>query len=106
MALVTIENTREHDITLHIAAKDGEQSQVTIPGARQSASDKNEIVNGSAQVEDTFIAEAKKNKVVAHYFDEGWLVLPKKAAPKTPAADGAGKGKAGAADGAGKGNDE
>ena len=37
-----------------------------------------------SKVYDALIAEARKNKVVAHYFDEGWLVLPKKAAPKAP----------------------
>lgn len=84
MALVTVENTREHEITLNVVPKGGELAQVTIPAARQSADDKNKIENGAAQVDDAMIAEARKNKVVAHYFDEGWLVLPKKAAPKAP----------------------
>lgn len=78
MALVTVENTREHEITLNVVPKGGELAQVTIPAARQSADDKNKIVNGSAQIDDALIAEARKDKVVAHYFDEGWLQIVKK----------------------------
>lgn len=85
MALVTVENTREHEITLNVAPKGGELAQATIPAARQSADDKNKIVNGTAQVDEALVAEARKNAVVAHYFDEGWLQIVKK--PGKPAND-------------------
>ncbi len=101
MAKVTVENTREHDITINAHNKSGELVQVTIPAARQDAADKNKLVNGSAEVDDEFVAAAKKYAVVKHYFEEGWLV-PGKSAKKQEQTGGSATG--GQAAGAG-GND-
>lgn len=73
MAKIILENTREHDITLNAVNNDGELVQVIVPAARQSQTDKNEIINGQAEADDSVVASAKKNPVVAHYFSEGWL---------------------------------
>lgn len=78
MAKILIENTREHDITLNAAGAEG-VVQVTVPGARQDANDKNKLVYGVAEADDALVEEAKKSPVVAHYFKEGWLRLPKAA---------------------------
>ena len=92
MAKIILENTREHDITLNVTGESGELVQVTVPAARQSPNDKNELVNGRAEADDSVVAAAKKNAVVAHYFDEGWLRIakqpakePAKQEPKQPA---------------------
>lgn len=79
MAKIFLENTREHDITLNAANKDGELAQVTVPAARQSQTDKNEVMLGRIETDDAIVAAAKKNPVVAHYFDEGWLRVAKQA---------------------------
>ena len=91
MAKIILENTREHDITLSVAGADG-LVQVTVPGARQDPTDKHKLVNGTAESDDDFVAAAKKNPVVAHYFEEGWLRIakqpakePAKQEPKQPA---------------------
>lgn len=73
MANVIIENTREHDITLHIVVDDGEVRGITIPGAREHPNDSRTMVNGLMAVDSDALAAAKKNPVVSHYFDEGWL---------------------------------
>ncbi len=83
MAKITLENTREHDISLAVVAAGG-ATQVTIPAARQDAADKNKLVNGSAEADDAFVTAARKSPVVAHYFDEGWLRVAKQ--PVKPAA--------------------
>lgn len=83
MAKIILENTREHDITINAAGEDG-VVQVTVPGARQDPNDKNELVNGRAEADDSVVAAAKKHPVVAHYFDEGWLRVAKQPA-KEPA---------------------
>lgn len=80
MAKIILENTREHDISLNLTAETGEVLQVTVPAARQSANDKNELVHGRAEADDAIVAAAKKNPVVAHYFDEGWLRFAKQPA--------------------------
>lgn len=80
MAKIILENTREHDITLNVTAESGELAQVTVPAARQSPTDKNEIINGQAEADDSVVAAAKKNPVVAHYFGEGWLRVAKQPA--------------------------
>lgn len=84
MAKIILENTREHDITINVTAESGELLQVTVPAARQSATDKNETVAGRTETDDAIVAAAKKNPVVAHYFDEGWLRVAKQPA-KEPA---------------------
>lgn len=91
MAKITIENTREHDITINATGEDG-VVQVTVPSARQDPADKNKSVNGRADADDAFVAAAKKSPVVAHYFEEGWLRIakqpakePAKQEPKQPA---------------------
>jgi len=80
MAKIILENTREHDITLNVTAESGEWVQVTVPAARQSQADKNEIINGQAEADDSIVSAAKKNQVVAHYFSEGWLRVAKQPA--------------------------
>ncbi|HQL09717.1 MAG TPA: hypothetical protein PLE35_08980 [Lentisphaeria bacterium] len=98
MAKITIENTREHDITIFATGEaifaTGEDGvvQVTVPGARQDPADKNKLVHGRAEADDAFITAAKKNPVVTHYFEEGWLRIakqpakePAKQEPKQPA---------------------
>ena len=92
MAKIILENTREHDITLNVTAESGELLQVTVPAARQSPNDKNELVSGRAEADDAIVTAAKKNPVVSHYFDEGWLRIakqpakePAKQEPKQPA---------------------
>lgn len=77
MANVTLENTREHDITLSITGASGELVQVTIPAARQNHDDKTEIVYGRTDADNAVILAAKKSPVVEHYFDEGWLRVAK-----------------------------
>lgn len=104
MAKVTVENTREHDITINAHNKSGELVQITIPAARQSESDKNNLVNGSAEVDDEFVAAAKKHAVVKHYFDEGWLIGKSLKKQEQTGGSAAGGQAAGAAAGAG-GND-
>ena len=49
-------------------------------------------VGGRAEADDAFVTAAKKNPVVSHYFDEGWLRIakqpakePAKQEPKQPA---------------------
>lgn len=81
MATVTIENSREHDITLSVVTGEG-PATITVPGARQNPEDRNELINGRSEADDAFLAEAKKNPVVAHYFDAGWLREAKSAAKK------------------------
>ena len=74
MAKVILENTREHDITVHLQSKGGVISQVTVPGARQNPDNRNELIHGVAEVDGELIEGAKKaSPVVAHYFEEGWL---------------------------------
>ena len=85
MAKIILENTREHDITLNLTAESGELHQVTIPAARQNPADKNELVHGRSEADDAIVAAAKKNPVVAHYFEAGWLRVAKQ--PAKPAQD-------------------
>ena len=89
MAKVILENTREHDITLSALDTNGELVQITIPSARQSTVDREQLVNGVAEADDSFLDAVKqKSKAVAAYFDEGWLVVstPSAAEKKTAAA--------------------
>lgn len=87
MAKVILENTREHDITLSALDDNGELVQITIPSARQSTVDREQLVNGVAEADDSFIeAVTKKSKAVAAYFDEGWLVVSTPAAAEKKAA--------------------
>ncbi len=81
MGKITLENTREHDITINATGEDG-VVQVIVPGARQDPADKNKLVHGRAEADDAFVTAAKKHPVVSHYFDEGWLRI---AAAKQPA---------------------
>lgn len=87
MAKVILENTREHDITLSALDTNGELVQITIPSARQSTIDRDQLINGVAEADDSFIdAVTKKSKAVAAYFDEGWLVVATPSAAEKKAA--------------------
>lgn len=105
MAKIILENTREHDITINAHNKNGELEQVTIPGARQSAEDKNKLVNGRIDADEEFVSAAKKHAVVKHYFEEGWLVSGKPAKKQEQTGGGTGGGQAAGAAGGTGGND-
>jgi hypothetical protein len=78
MAKVILENTREHDITLSALDDNGELVQVTIPGARQSETERDTLIPGVAEADDAFLdAAKKKSKAVAAYFDEEYLRVVK-----------------------------
>lgn len=71
--MAKLENTREHDITISAMIK-GVVVRATVPGARQNPENRNELINGVAEVDGELIGQAKKDSpVVAHYFGEGWL---------------------------------
>jgi hypothetical protein len=72
MPKITLENLREHDITLHLPQEGGGLVQATIPAAKIGADEK--LAPGEAEVDDELIeAAGKSSPVVRHYFDEGWL---------------------------------
>lgn len=74
MAKVLIENSRDHDLVLSRMDKDNGIVSVTIPGARQDPSDRNQVIKGLAEVEQEHIDLCTKaSPVVKHYFEEGWL---------------------------------
>jgi hypothetical protein len=82
MAKTQLENTREHDITLHLVSKD-QVASVTIPAARQNPDDRSKTINGTAEADAELVAATRKNHpVVKHYFSEGWLREVKSAAPE------------------------
>ena len=73
MAKVLLENTREHDLTISTSVK-GVVTHATIPGARQNPNNRNELVNGIAEVDSELIDAAKKaSPVVAGWFEDGAL---------------------------------
>lgn len=81
MAKILLENSREHDITLHLQNKGGVIESVTIPGARQNPDNRNELINGVGEADGELVEAAKKaSPVVKHYFDEGWLKTASKKA--------------------------
>lgn len=82
MALVTVKNTREHDIVLARTNKDGVLATVKIPGAVKIIGNNGQDVleHGSAEVDDAELAAARKdNKVAESYFDDGALIVGKSA---------------------------
>jgi hypothetical protein len=71
MAKVKLLNNREHDIFIHVPSTPQKPIEpIRVPGGRKQ---NDKFVPGQVQAEDSHIAEAKKNKVVQHYFKEGWL---------------------------------
>jgi hypothetical protein len=73
MAKVILENSRSHDITLHLSQKD-QVSSVTIPAAKQNPQDREQLIPGRAEVDGGLVAATMKSyPVVKHYFDKGWL---------------------------------
>jgi hypothetical protein len=80
MAKIILENTRENDISISGMDENGDLIQFTVPAARQHPTEQGEIINGTAEADDAFVnAIVKKSKAVAHYFDEGWLLIVKPA---------------------------
>lgn len=74
MAKILLENTREHDLTLHLSGKGGVIESVTIPGARQNPDNRNELIHGVGEADGDLVEAAKKaSPIVKHYFEEGWL---------------------------------
>lgn len=87
MAKIKLENTREHEISICGIDENGELVSVTVPGARTSPTDKDEVINGSVEADDSFVDAIKaKSKAVQHYFDEGWLIAPAATTSKKKAA--------------------
>jgi hypothetical protein len=83
MAKIILQNTRTHDITIHLAGPGGANqaaaatgliSSVKIPAAKQNPEDREKIVFGKAEADGDLIAAARrKSPVVEHYFAQGWL---------------------------------
>ena len=83
MAKITLENTREHELSITGLDEDGNFTQVVIPAATQHPTNQGKFVNGTAEADGAFVAAmTKKSKVIQHYFDEGWLVSSKPTADK------------------------
>jgi hypothetical protein len=81
MAKIILENTREHEVSISGMDENGDLVQVTVPAARQHPTEQGEFINGVTEADDAFVnAIVKKSKAVAHYFEEGWLVVVKSAA--------------------------
>lgn len=81
--MARIENTSERTFHLSLGTKDTEgrrTSLVTVEIPPQTKSDAGVKTNGSAEVDDKLIAEARKNDpVVKHWFDCGDLVFARDA---------------------------
>ena len=73
--MATIKNTRENDFDINLA-----DQTITVPGGRTPEG--GEFTPGSVDVPDAVLAKAKKNPVIAAWFDAGFLVVD-----NTPAAD-------------------
>lgn len=84
MAKIILKNTREHDITINLPPieKDGLPVSVTVPAARQNPENKNELLHGEVETDDSIVEAARKHTVAKHYFDEEWLRVGKPDAPK------------------------
>lgn len=66
---VTVENYREHDITIHMPNK-----AETIPASRQDPEDHNKTIVGTAEIDGEFLdAATKHSTAVQQYFKNGWL---------------------------------
>ena len=82
--MARVENTSERQYEMSAGAdKDGKGAKtIIIPRGRLGDDGKQ---NGFAEVDDAFLAEAKKDKVVAAWFDSGDLVT--KSAPRAAATE-------------------
>lgn len=83
--MARIENTSERTFHLSLGSRnvEGKQtSQVTVEVPPQTKTDAGIKTNGSAEVDDKLIADARKNDVVVKaWFDSGDLVLAQGSAP-------------------------
>jgi hypothetical protein len=83
MTMTRVENTSERQYDMSAPGK----GTVSIPARGQVGAD-GKAPNGAADVDDDFLAEAKKDKVVKAWFDSGDLVMGKGGGAKAAAAPG------------------
>ena len=68
MAKVTLENNTERQIHLNIG-----KEKYIVPSAKENPDDRQEIVNGTLEIDFAVVEEARKHPVATHYFKQGWL---------------------------------
>lgn len=76
MSLTRLRNNQEHDIVLSYTSKENVITNAIIPATIEDPDDRQKKLFGFGEIDSAALESLRKdNKVVQHYFNEGWLVV-------------------------------